>query len=209
MSIGVKQLQQLRDKLTQLEQQLQQHDASLSDNNKKWLNHKSRFHEQLFEQQGATLSGCMQVLKRDLKQIEQLLQINASGDALALACQRFSDRFEALVHAMANTDTATRGLQQAAGRRRYSGQDNQYQWIAKSVMNSSHQLYAELRKHQNWESQLQQKITVMEQQLDIYQGTDKIEQQQLILKTHARLGKCRQAMSYIEQRIAWLEKNRD
>ncbi|WP_298439350.1 primosomal replication protein [uncultured Ferrimonas sp.] len=203
------QLQQLKQKLAQLEQQVQFHDAQLSASDKKWLNNRSRFHDQLFDQQGATLGGCLTVLNKDLKQIEQMLSLGVKGDALDLACQRFSNRFEAVLQAIANTPTVARGLQQTARRRSHKRGDSQYQWIARSVMNSSHQLYDELRKHQNWDNQLQQKIAQLEQNLDIYQGKDKIEQQNIILQTHQRLGKCRQAISYIEQRIAWLEKGRD
>ncbi|QIZ77199.1 primosomal replication protein [Ferrimonas lipolytica] len=200
------QLDQLRAKLAELERHVYQHDAQLSDNDKKWLNNKNRFHDQLFEQQGATLAGCLAVMKKDLQQIEQMITINVKGDALDLACQRFGNRFQAVMQAIANTSTVKRGLQQTARRRSRSRNDSQYQWIARSVMNSSHQLYAELRKHQNWDGQLQQRILELEQNLDDHQGKDKIAHQNLILTTHQRLGKCRQAISYIEQRIAWLEK---
>lgn len=203
------QLLKLKRQLEQLSQHVHQHDAQLSDLDKKWLNNRSRFHDQLFEQQGATLKGCINVLQSDYSHIEQMVSLGVSGDTLDLACQRFSNRFEAVMQAIANTQTVTRGLQQTTKRRSRSRDDNQYQWIARSVMNSSHQLYAELRKHQNWEHQLQQKIAILEQNLDIHHGKEKIDQQNLILNTHQRLGKCRQAISYIEQRIAWLERSRD
>ncbi|GAA5188973.1 primosomal replication protein [Ferrimonas gelatinilytica] len=197
----------LRQQLQQLERKLGEHDAALSEADKKWLNHKSRFHEQLFDHQGASLSGCLRVLRRDLQQIEQLIQLDAGGETLALACQRFSTRFEALLSALKNTDTARRGVQNSARRRRAPARQQQgYEWIAQSVMNSSHHLYQELNKHQQWEQKMVLKIQQLDQALDKYEGSDKIERQNAILTLHKRLGKCRQAMTYIEQRIAWLEK---
>ncbi|GAA4897730.1 primosomal replication protein [Ferrimonas pelagia] len=197
----------LREQLNQLEQRIQHHDAQLTDANKKWLAHKSRFHDQLFDHQGASLAGCLTVLRKDLKQIEQLLQIGATGETVELACQRFSGRFQALLQAVANTQTATRGIQNSAYKRRSSANaDAGYQWIAQNIMNSSHKLYQELNKHRNWEQKMQQKIQQLEHALDNYRGGDKITLQNEILAQHKRLGKCRQAMTYIEQRIAWLEK---
>ncbi|SHH28149.1 primosomal replication protein [Ferrimonas marina] len=200
------QLEQLKAQLAALEAKVHQHDAQLSDADKRWLHHKSRFHEQLFEQQGASLAGCLEVLRRDLKQIEQMVQVGATGDTLGLACQRFGERFEALMQALANTDTARRGNQLSARGR--SSKNSDYQWIDQSVMNSSHKLHQELAKHKSWEDKMVQKIQQMEQALDITPANDKITLQNEILALHKRLGKCRQAMTYIEQRIAWLEKPR-
>lgn len=199
-------IEKLHRQLAQLEQQIRVHDANLSDADKKWFSHKQRFHDQLFEQQGASLSSCLTVLKQDLEHIEQLERLNAHADALELACQRFANRFAALAQAMATTATARRGHQATARRRQTKKADNPYHWIAQSVMRSSHQLYEELRKHQNWAARMESKIRELEQQLDLKVGAEKITLQNEILSTHKRLGRCRQAMSFIEQRIAQMEK---
>ncbi len=202
-------LNKLQQRLAELEEKVQCHDRALSAHDKKWLANRSRFHDQLFEQHGATLDECIQVLKRDLAQIQQLVQIDVHSDTLALACQRFTNRYQALLQAMENTNTITRGLQQTEFKRKQPKQQGEYQWIAQSVMQSSHQLYQELKKHQNWEQQLEHKADALEHELERYQGSEKIAQQNLILHTRKRLGKCRQAMSYIEQRIAYLERTKD
>ncbi|MBY5990837.1 primosomal replication protein [Ferrimonas balearica] len=196
----------LQGQLARLEALVREHDARLSDSDKKWLANTSHFHDQLFEQQGATLAGCLKVLHQDLNQIGQLEQLGARPDALELVCQRFANRFAALSQALTNTATIKRGQQASVRRRKRAQGKSEYHWIAQTVMRSSHQLYEELRKHQNWESRLEQKIRELEQRLDLHHGSEKITLQNEILATHKRLGRCRQAMSYIEQRIAQLEK---
>ncbi len=199
----------LEAQLARLEAQVREHDATLTAADKKWLANQSAFHDQLFEHQGASLSGCLSVLRKDLNQIAQLEQLGARPDTVELVCQRFANRFSALAQALANTAVIRRGHQTSAlagARRRANKKDNDYHWIARSVMRSSHQLYDELRKHQNWAMRLEQKIRELEQRLDLHQGAEKITLQNEILATHKRLGRCRQAMTFIEQRIAQLEK---
>ncbi|MBW3164171.1 primosomal replication protein [Ferrimonas balearica] len=202
-------LQRLETQLARLEEQVREHDAQLTPADKKWLANQSAFHDQLFDHQGASLSSCLQVLRQDLKQIQQLEQLGARPDAVELVCHRFANRFSAVAQALANTAVMRRGHQTSAlagARRNAKKTNNEYHWIARSVMRSSHQLYDELRKHQNWADRLEQKIRELEQRLDLHQGADKITLQNEILATHKRLGRCRQAMTFIEQRIAHLEK---
>ncbi|MBY6186735.1 primosomal replication protein [Marinobacter hydrocarbonoclasticus] len=202
-------VQKLETQLLRLEAQVKEHDAKLTPADKKWLANQSAFHDQLFEHQGASLTTCLAVLRKDLQQITQLEQLGARPDAVELVCHRFANRFSALAQALANTATMRRGHQTSAlsgARRRDSKTKNEYHWIARSVMRSSHQLYDELRKHQNWAMRLEQKIRELEQRLDLHQGAEKITLQNEILATHKRLGRCRQAMTFIEQRIAHLEK---
>ena len=75
-------------------------------------------------------------------------------------------------------------------------------------MANSHQLYQELSKHHGYERKLAEKIALLENRLANYQGADKISLQQDILKQHKRLGQCRKAIHFIEQRIQQMESGR-
>ena len=58
----------------------------------------------------------------------------------------------------------------------------------------------------NWATTFEQKIAEMETKLANCHSTDKIMIQNEILSLHRRLGKCRQAISYIEERIQMFER---
>ncbi|WP_035385463.1 primosomal replication protein [Ferrimonas futtsuensis] len=199
-------LQLLRQRLEQLKSQVQQHDQSLANNTTQALDHQQRFHSALFDHTGASLAQCLQRLEQDLHTLSRLSQAPDSGDTFELVCQQFSDRYQAVMQAMSATGLQAAGARFSSRRKGLPRQDSKYQWIARSVMQNSHSAYEELRKHQNWANRLQQKIHELEQKLDLHQGAEKITLQNEILATQKRLGRCRQAMTYIEERIARLEK---
>ncbi|WP_169307116.1 primosomal replication protein [Ferrimonas sediminicola] len=200
-------LQLLRQRLEQLKSQVREHDHALPGNTSQALDHQQRFHSALFDHTGASLAQCLQRLEQDLAKLDRLSQASDSGDTFELVCQQFSDRYQAVTQALATTGLQAAGARFSSRRRSVPRQDSQYQWIARSVMQNSHSAYAELRKHQNWADRLQQKIHELEQKLDLHQGAEKIKLQNEILTTQKRLGRCRQAMTYIEERIARLEQN--
>ncbi|USD36438.1 MULTISPECIES: primosomal replication protein [Ferrimonas] len=199
-------MQLLRQRFAQLKQQVQDYDRQLNQSTEKALNHSHRFHQGLFEQTGASLSQCIAQMDKDMTALERLSHHPGSEATFEYLCQQFSDRYQAVTQAMAATGVQVAGTKLKSRRQWQQRPHNQYQWIAQSVMSNSNGAYAELRKHQNWASRLEQKIRELEQKLDLHQGQEKIKLQNDILATHKRLGQCRQAMTYIEERIAQLEK---
>ncbi|BAJ02946.1 primosomal replication protein [Shewanella violacea] len=207
-------LKQLMIQLKQLEQDVLQHDSNLPRREQKLLKNTDRFNDQLFMQSGAKLKPCIEQINKSIVQLGQLIKGNISANTIALSCERIQDRFTAVRRALnttslgANSASQQRALRVAQARRRKnkSHDESGFDWIASGVMHNSHQLYAELNKHLNWVSKFEQKILILQSQLDNCHSDDKIQMQNEILLVHRRLGKCRQAISYIEDRIQAFER---
>ncbi|MFQ6371511.1 primosomal replication protein [Shewanella sp. YIC-542] len=203
----------LRMQLQLLEQQVLQHDASLAAREQKLLAHTERFNDELFHQHGAKLAPCVQQLRDSINQLERQLQRQISAATVTKTCEKIQDRFVALKRAMATTNIDVKEQQaQKLQKQRYfrqkqsqRHQQSGFSWIANQVMQSSHRLYQELDKHLNWEKKILLKIEQLQYQLDTCHSTAKIAIQNDLLSMHRRLGKCRQAISYIEDRIQVFE----
>ncbi|MGI2855048.1 primosomal replication protein [Shewanella algae] len=207
-------VQRLREQLRQLEQEVLQHDASLPAAQRKLLQDTERFNSELFIQHGAQLYPCVEQLHKSIDQLEKQLRHQLAQHTIALSCERIQDRFVALKRALDTTGLNARiqKLQQASKRQSYQQrqgrrhQESGFGWIAAGVMQNSHQLYEELNKHLNWAQKIEQKIEQLQSKLENCHSTDKIPVQNDILLMHRRLGKCRQAISYIEDRIQAFER---
>jgi primosomal replication protein N'' len=207
-------VQILRQKLTVLEQEVLQHDVNIPANQGKLLQDVERFNSQLFVQQGAKLAPCIEQLRKSLNQLEKQLSYKLDVHLIELSCERIQDRFSAIKRAMATTNLNVKSLEQQrkskkaffAKRQQSAHANSGFGWIAGNLMQNSHQMYEELNKHLNWAIKIEQKIAQMELNLTSCHPSDKIAQQTEILATHKRLGKCRQAISYIEERIQFIER---
>ncbi|ASJ96331.1 MULTISPECIES: primosomal replication protein [Shewanella] len=207
-------IHRLRVQLKQLEQEVLQHDSQLPKGERKLLQDTERFNDKLFNQAGAQLGPCIDQLSKKIAQLEKLLQGNISADTIALSCEGIQDRFTALKRALNTTGLGVKSAQQqktsriahARKRRQNSHAQSGFSWIAAGVMNNSHQLYEELNKHMNWVHTFEQKIAHLQSKLENCHSADKIALQNEILLVHRRLGKCRQAISYIEDRIQAFER---
>ena len=205
---------QLKQQLGSLEQDALNHDQQLPSQQKKMLQDIERFNSQLFIQQGAQLSPCIDQLKKDIKQLEKQLAIKLDIRIIELSCQRIQDRFTALRRALVTTNLNVKTEEQKrvnsrarfAKKQQRQHSDSGFAWIANNVMKNSHQIYQELNKHLNWATTFEQKIAETETVLANCHSTDKIKIQNEILSLHRRLGKCRQAISYIEERIQIVER---
>jgi len=207
-------VKRLRVQLKQLQQDVLRHDINLPKGERRILEDTDRFNNALFNQSGAELAPCIEQISQNIAQLEKLLKNNQSIAVIALSCERIQDRFTALRRALNTTTlgvTAAKQLKssriaQAQKRRKKTHADSGFGWIAAGVMQNSHQLYQELAKHHQWVVKFQQKIDHLQSELDNCHSADKINKQHEILQVHRRLGKCRQAISYIEDRIAEFER---
>ncbi len=207
-------ISKLRAQLTELEKEVLQHDAQILPGQKKLLQDIERFNDELFIQAGAGLSSCIPVLVKDIDQLERLIQRSAAKENIIISCERIQQRFTAVKRALTTTSIDVKAQKQhkagirarAIKNQQKSHSQSGFGWIASSVMQSSHQLYGELNKHLNWATKIEQKIEQLQFQLETCHSADKIEMQNTILLMHKRLGKCRQAISYIEERIQAFER---
>nr|WP_250885599.1 primosomal replication protein [Shewanella jiangmenensis] len=207
-------LARLWGQLKKLEQEVLQHDAALPPQSRKLLQDTERFNDELFLQHGAALYPCIAQIEKDIRALEKRLQLNLSAGTIVAACARINDRFSAVKRALGTTAIGVKAQAQAkdSARKRMASRQHQqhdnsgFAWIAASVMQNSHQLYDELNKHLNWARKIESKLGELETMLENCHGADKIKAQNEILLMHRRLGKCRQAISYIEDRIQAFER---
>lgn len=207
-------LKMLHNQLKALEQEVLQHDHKLAPTQRKLLQDTERFNQTLFIQHGAQLAPCVEQIRYSIAQLEKQIKLKLTTSTILLSCERIQDRFTAVKRALLTTsiDIKAKNQQRASSRARFaqrqtqSHQDSGFAWIANNVMQSSHEIYEELNKHLNWAKKFEQKIAEMESKLENCHSTDKIKLQNDILLMHRRLGKCRQAISYIEDRIQTFER---
>jgi primosomal replication protein N'' len=207
-------LNKLRTQLAALEQEVLLHDSKLQPGQRKLLQDTERFNNELFIQSGAQLAPCIAQIAKSIGQLEKLIRLKLAPETIEASCIRIQDRFTAVKRALATTGLDMKSVRQqkASARARFqqgqqqSHADSGFGWIAGSVMQHSHQIYEELNKHLNWAKRIEQKIVEMESRLENCHSADKIALQNEILSMHRRLGKCRQAISYIEDRIQALER---
>lgn len=224
-------LQQLRLQHKLLAQDVLKHDARLPKADQRLLQDIERFNSELFIQQGAKLTPCLEQAKKSINQLNKLLTTHASAAIINASCERIMDQFSAIRRALKTTDLNLKSAQQlkatkiamAKKRRKKEHDASGFSWIAANVMQSSHKLYEELTKHQNWVTKFEQKIEYLQSELEnchyLENSRDsknkttnqvgrelKIKKQNEILNLHRRLGQCRKAISYIEERIQLLER---
>ncbi|MGI2165032.1 primosomal replication protein [Shewanella oncorhynchi] len=204
----------LKNQLKALEQEVLQHDNRLAPPQRKLLQETERFNHSLFVQHGAQLGPCIEQIRSSIMQLEKQIKLKLAPQTIALSCERIQDRFTAVKRALLTTsiDIKSKTQQRASSRARFAQRQNQshqasgFDWIANNVMQNSHEIYEELNKHLNWAKKFEQKIEEMESKLENCHSADKIKLQNDILLMHRRLGKCRQAISYIEDRIQIFER---
>ncbi|MFT5235614.1 MAG: primosomal replication protein N'' [Shewanella sp.] len=207
-------LKRLRVQHKQLEQEVLQHDSKLPKGQRRLLQDTERFNNSLFIQTGAELGPCIDQIYQNIQQLEKLIKGKISANTILLSCEHIQNRFTAVKRAITTTTLNIKSAEQqkkiriatAQQRRRQSHQNSGFDWIAAGVMQNSHQLYEELNKHLNWVTAFEQKIQNLQSELENCHSSDKIKMQNEVLLVHRRLGKCRQAISYIEERIQAFER---
>lgn len=207
-------LSRLRSQLQTLKQEVLDHDKLLPTKDQKMIQNIARFNDELFVQHGAKLLPCIEQLEKNINNLEKQLNSHISFASIQYSCERIQDRFTAVKRAIITTKINIKSAQQQkASKRAYWTKRNKkqhsnsgFEWIAASVMQNSHQIYGELTKHLQWAAKIEQKIAQMELHLENATPSNKIKLQNDILAMHRRLGKCKQAITYIEERIQFFER---
>jgi len=134
--------------------------------------------------------------------------------------QHVLDHLEQQINAIHNAFSSNSSLHQAAKIsfdahkkarhkrvQRYQASQPKLQQLAQSVMLSSHQLYAKLSEHHEFERRLLLMISQREEQRKQSKGLQINKLSAEVLALHQRLGRCRKAISEIERKIEMSEKS--
>ncbi len=114
--------------------------------------------------------------------------------------ERVSSQIEAIIRVLRATDVWAKEQKNTPKKR--------YQKVVQAVTRSSHELYQELSKNQEFERRLLDMISERKNALINAKGDEASQINREILALHARLGRCRKAISAVEDKIQLAEKPR-
>lgn len=204
----IKQLTEIEQLLQQLSQQALQYDQR---SKIPTMVNRPIFDDKLFKSQSPRLSDYVNESFSLLEDVRQHLTKKSPASLLQFQCNKLVDQCQAIRKALASQQQRNVSYQQDKATRKSVAIKKQQQkgesfsWIANSIIANSVELYQELSKHHGYQQKLELKINQLEQQLLHCNVQDKLAFQKEILAQHKRLGQCRKAIYFIEQRIELLE----
>lgn len=150
-----------------------------------------------------------------------LLRLNQQGEhQLNPRGELLTQQLTALIQAVRANEIARKEhrFQTASNKQRFANytpanknKNKQYypspagQQAASHIMTNSHQIHQELAQHHEYERRLNEMVYERQAKMNDAKGTIAQQLQNEILALHQRLGKCRRAISVIEERIQFAE----
>lgn len=168
--------------------------AKLLDKNRHFRHKQQLFDPHLFSSKSLLLADYVDEIADALSNMPKMTQRNS----YTFAVEKISLQLEAIVRVLKATPVWAKENQ--ATRKKY------YKKAVQQVMQSSHELYKELSEHHEFERRLNEMVSLRRLQLD-KASTEQASKINLeILALHGRLGRCRKAISAIEDKIQRAEK---
>ncbi|ALO41566.1 primosomal replication protein [Pseudoalteromonas phenolica] len=124
--------------------------------------------------------------------------------AYAFALEKLSTQIEAVIKVLKSTPVWAKENTFAKPKK-----TKVYRQAVKKIMQSSHELYQELSQNHEFERRLQEMIDLRKQQLSSASTSEASKINQEILALHARLGRCRKAITATEDKIQQVEKQQN
>lgn len=199
--------QQLIDKIHAQLQSLKEQTAALDERNRyvrsDRFKYRDIFNTQLFRCESTELLDYVIEAEQNFHTLLNGGQYAAHLNALG---EKLTDQIAALSQALRSNEVARKELkyQRSQSKKRYSQKNknqNKNQQAAKFFMKNSHQLHQELAENLEFERRLNEMI--FERQAKMQQASQQTAShlQREILALHQRLGKCRRAITAVEERI--------
>ncbi len=167
-----------------------------------WFNRSDVFISSAFNTKSNELADYFAELRDNINKLTRLKE----PEYLEFLADKVTQQFACLksLHNSAQIDTKERKYKQ-----QHKARMQQTKQFANRVTQSSQSLYAELSQLQEYERRLLDMVSERQQRLHQYQGTKhKQEYQQQVLTYQQRLGRCRQALSKVEEQIQKLDDKR-
>ena len=124
--------------------------------------------------------------------------------ACAFALEKLSTQIEAVIKVLKSTPVWAKENKFTKPKKA-----KVYKQAVKKIMQSSHELYQELSQNHEFERRLQEMIDIRKQQLASASEAEASKINQEILALHARLGRCRKAITATEDKIQQVEKQQN
>ncbi len=176
-----KQIQQLKQRSAQLDKQRGEQYNALYD-------------ARLFQTQSKLLLPYVEEIQQTYATIENIHQsqqeeTTGSLERIQYLSEKLIQQIEAVYRELVTTDV-----------RRKEKRPQRYK------VKTIHQLYEDLKQHQEWARRLQEMSKEAELNIEQVDASEKAQLQQYILQTDQRLARCQEAIKRIEQAIAHREK---
>ncbi|MDU0114168.1 primosomal replication protein PriC [Psychrosphaera aquimarina] len=182
-------------------QMLEQSIKGLKLSSKQWFANSEIFRSSGFSTHSDDIDDYLIELKTT---IDKLASVNNEQHVSYLS-ERVTQQFSCLKRFVKSNDINVRNNQYSKDRIRNLNKTKQFTLQASQ---SSQELYAELSKLQEFERRLLDKVNLSQQQLTMYKGmSNRPALQQEVLTNQQRLGRCRQALSKVEESIQKLDNN--
>ncbi|MCJ8293914.1 MAG: primosomal replication protein [Colwellia sp.] len=214
-------IQRLSTLLEHLSVQTKQIDQLNAKNKSHYLiENNNLFSRHLFYTESDKFSPYAKEVTKRLNEFSRLYNssannINKAEFALS-SLQRIEEQISALMKAIQANQTMHQAAQVSFDARKkvrvksaqvkQLQQNDIYNKMAKNVLLSSHQLHQQLSEHHEFERRLMAMISEREQQRMRSRASNIDKLSQEVLALHQRLGRCRKAISAIEQKIKLAEK---
>jgi primosomal replication protein N'' len=196
--------QRMRDLLAALEQQLKQltQQAKAIDAKQSSWQQKAWFDSDLFQSHSPFLTDYVLEAEAMLKRLK-LSSEQKTSSAQALAA-KLGAQIQALSRAFQTKDLR---YLPGKGKKRPASPNasEQAQAMVGQLRRSTQELYQQLSEYQGYERRLLDMLELEQRQLS---GGSADTNADRVLAIHARLGRCRKALSELEVEIQWSEQNR-
>jgi primosomal replication protein N'' len=194
-------LERLNQQVAKLGDQAKQFDnAKWFDKNRYIQAQPSLFDRSVFATKSLVLSDYIEEIKQQIKHLPAPEKRHAHN----FAVQRIGDQIEAIIKVLKSTPVWAK-----ENKAQFKKKHTVYKKAVQKIMQSSHELYQELSQNHEFERRLIEMIEVRKQQLDKANAEQATQINQEILALHARLGRCRKAISATEAKIQQVEKQQN
>jgi primosomal replication protein N'' len=201
LTLGLYKLNTLITQLTLQSEKLKEQIKGLKLNSQQWFANSDIFRSSGFATRSEDISDYLLELTATINKLAKV----TDEQHIAYLSERITQQFSCLKGLVKSNEINLKNSQYSRDRIRNLSKIKKFTVKASQ---SSQELYAELSKLQEFERRLLDKVSESQQQLSMYKGNaNRMALQQDVLTNQQRLGRCRQALSKIEESIQKLDNN--
>ena len=202
------------ERLKSLVDQLKQDAKSLDSKNQQGRNQyqfedKAIFSDHLFSTRSGQYFAYVKEIDSKVKQLTELIDKESLPIAQTPITQTLVEQIELQISSLLTAIQANKARRKkfvANRARKANTKQEQFKQAAQAILLPTHQLYAKLAEHHEFERRLATMIAEREYKRAEADATSSQQLSQEILALHQRLGRCRQAITGIEREIELAEK---
>jgi primosomal replication protein N'' len=190
-------INKIRDQIDTLYQHTQSIDKRNGEIRSARFKYRDFFNPRLFRCESTSL---VDYVREADDNFTHLLKLKDHDKAMLAALgEQVTDQISALTQVIRSNEVSIKEhfYQQSSNKKRYS----KYKKVANVVMASSHELHQELAQNHEFERRLNEMIFERQNQMQRANAQQAEKLSQEVLTLHQRLGRCRKAISMVEERI--------